>query len=176
MLNDFQNAKMYYEKAAALNSMAYNSKYSLAEIAVLYKELEEAEQYFLQVTEDEELCADAYLELSKISLIKGNKEQAIKYANIAIQEEPRKIVEKIKKEVAFALIIARLSIPFNLDVEEEKPKTLKPKEIKAKEHLEDMVEITKKIGYNDINIKKAEKEQRDEDDTKNQKQQKERET
>ncbi len=39
-----------------------------------------------------------------------------------------------------------------------------------------MVEITKKIGYNDINIKKAEKEQRDEDDTKNQKQQKERET
>lgn len=154
MLNDFQNAKMYYEKAATLNSMVYNTKYSLAEIALIYKELEEAEQYFLQVTEDEELCADAYLELAKISLIKGNKDQAIKYANVAIQENPKKIVEKIQKDVVFATIIAKLSIPFNLDVEEERKQELTQKELKAKKHLEDMVEITKKIGYNDIKIEK----------------------
>lgn len=154
MLNDFQNAKMYYEKAATLNSIVYNTKYSLAEIALIYKELEEAEQYFLQVTEDEELCADAYLELAKISLIKGDKDQAIKYANVAIQENPKKIVEKIQKDVAFATIIAKLSIPFNLDVEEERKQELTPKELKAKKHLEDMVEITKKIGYNDIKIEK----------------------
>ena len=55
MLNDFQNAKVCYEKAAELNSLIYNTKYSLAEIALMYKELEEAEQYFMQVTEDEEL-------------------------------------------------------------------------------------------------------------------------
>lgn len=158
MLNDFQSAKMYYEKAATLNSLAYNSKYSLAEIAVLYKELDEAEQRFLEVTEDEELCADAYLELSKISLLKGNKEQAIKYANVAIQENPKKIVEKIQKDVTFAIIIAKLSIPFNLDIDEEKPRRLKEKEIKAKEHLEQMVEITKKIGFNDIKKEKAEEE------------------
>lgn len=158
MLNDFQSAKMYYEKAATLNTLAYNSKYSLAEIAVLYKELDEAEQRFLEVTEDEELCADAYLELSKISLLKGNKEQAIKYANVAIQENPKKIVEKIQKDVTFAIIIAKLSIPFNLDIDEERPKRLKKKEIKAKEHLEQMVEITKKIGFNDIKKEKAEEE------------------
>ena len=35
MLNDFQNAKMSYEKAAQLNSLSYNSKYSLAQIAFL---------------------------------------------------------------------------------------------------------------------------------------------
>ena len=29
MLNDFQNAKLYYEKAAELNSLVYNTKYSL---------------------------------------------------------------------------------------------------------------------------------------------------
>lgn len=155
MLNDFQNAKVCYEKAAELNSLVYNTKYSLAEIAVIYKELEEAEKYFLQATEDEELCADAYLELAKISILKGNKEQAIKYANVAIQESPKKIVEKIQKDVTFAIIIAKLSIPFNLDFEdEEKAKKLTKKELKAKQHLEEMAEITKKIGYNDIGVVK----------------------
>lgn len=152
MLNDFQNAKMYYEKAAELNSMIYNTKYSLAEIAMMYKELEEAEQYFLQATQDDELCADAYLELAKIYLIKNDKEQAIKYTNVAIQEEPKRIVEKIEKDANFAIIISKLSIPFNLEIEgeEEKNYKLTKKEIRAKEHLEHMVEITKKIGYNDL--------------------------
>ncbi|MCI8273758.1 MAG: tetratricopeptide repeat protein [Clostridia bacterium] len=159
MLNDFQNARMYYEKAAELNTMIYNTKYSLAEIAVIYKEIEEAEEYFLQATEDEELCADAYLELAKIYLIKGDKEQAIKYANVAIQEEPKRIVQKIQKDVAFAVIISKLSIPFNLDIEdEEKKKKLTAKELMAKRHLEGMAEITKKIGYNNIKIEKREKE------------------
>lgn len=156
MLNDFQNAKMYYEKAAELNTIVHNTKYSLAEIAMIYKELEEAEQYFLQTIEDEELCADAYLELAKIYLIKNDKEQAIKYANVAIQEEPKRIVDKINKDVTFAIIISKLSIPFNLEIEgeEEKPRKLTKKEIKAKEHLEQMVEITKKIGYNDFLTKR----------------------
>ena len=154
MLNDFQSAKMYYEKAAELNSIIYNTKYSLAEIALMYKELEEAEKYFLQATEDEELCADAYLELAKIYLIKGDKEKAIKFANVAIQEEPKRIVEKIQKDVSFAIIIAKLSIPFNLETEDEKPRKLTRKEKMAKKHLEEMVEITKKIGYNDMKFEK----------------------
>ena len=158
MLNDFQNAKVYYERAAQLNSMVYNTKYSLAEIAMMYKELEEAEQYFLQVIDDEELGADAYLELAKIYLIKNDKDQAIRYANVAIQEQPKRIVEKIQKDTTFAIIYSKLSIPFNLEVEgeEEKSRKLSKKEIKAKEHLEQMVEITKKIGYSDIKTEKKE--------------------
>jgi len=156
MLNDFQNAKLYYEKAADLNTMVYNTKYSLAEIAIIYKELEEAEKYLLQTVEDEELGADAYLELAKIYLIKNEKEQAIQYANVAIQEQPKRIVEKIQKDMTFAIIYSKLSIPFNLEVEGEEEKThkLSKKEIKAKEHLEEMVEITKKIGYSDIKAQK----------------------
>ena len=158
MLNDFPSAKLYYEKAAELNSLVYNTKYSLAEIALIYKELEEAEQYFMQVTEDEELCADAYLELAKIYIIKNDKEKAIQFANVAIQEDPKRIVDKIQKDVTFAVIIAKLSIPFNLEVEDEpKTKKLNKKELKAKEHLEEMAEITKKIGYNNIKIEKKDK-------------------
>ena len=156
MLNDFQNAKTCYEKAAELNSLLYNAKYSLAEIALIYKDLEEAEKRFLEVIEDEELSADAYYELSKIYLIKGDKEIAIKYINTAIDANSKKIVEKVKKDPIFIPIMAKISIPFNLEepeIEDEKKK-LKEKEREAKEHLEEMSELTRNLSYNDIKLLK----------------------
>lgn len=156
MLNDFQSAKLYYERAAELNSLACNSKYSLAEIAMIYKELEEAEKYFLEVLEEEnsELEADAYYELAKISIIKGEKQKAIHYANIAIEVDAKKIVPKIKEEEVFIPIIAKINIPFNLENldEDENPKQLSEKDIMAKEHLEEMVDKTRKLGYGDIDL------------------------
>ena len=120
MLNDFQNAKICYEKAAQINSMLYNAKYSLAEIALIYKELEEAEKRFLETIEEDELSADAYYELAKIYLMKGEKETAINYVNTAIDINSKKIVEKVRKEPLFIPIMARISIPFNLENQEEK--------------------------------------------------------
>ena len=153
MINDFQSAKEYYERAANINSFVYNSKYSLAEIALIYKEIEEAEKMFMESIEDEELAPDSYYELSKISLIKGDKERAIQYANIAIELKPKKISEKIRKDAIFIPIFAKLSIPFNLEENEEaKESKLTKKEINAKEHLEQMSEITRQIGYNDIQM------------------------
>ncbi len=160
MLNDFQSAKTYYEKAAELNSLVYNTKYSLAEIALIYKELEEAERRFLEAVEDDELSADAYYEISKIALIKGEKDKAIKYVNVAIDIDSKKIVEKVKKDPIFIPIMARISIPFNLENREEPiVKKLKEKEIKAKEHLEETAEITRHLSYNDIKMLKKEEKQ-----------------
>lgn len=156
MLNDFQNAKMFYERAAEINSLIYNSKYSLAEIALIYKELDEAEQYFMEALEDDELAADSYYELSKISMIKGDKEKAIQFANIAIDIDASKVVPKIKKDPIFIPIIARISIPFNIEVPEDVKTKLKPKEIKAKEHLENMFDITRNLSYDDIKLLKKE--------------------
>ena len=154
MLNDFQNAKICYEKAAEINSLLYNAKYSLAEIALIYKDLEEAERRFLEAIEDESLSADGYYELAKIYLIKGEKETAINYVNTAIDIASKKIVDKVRKDPLFIPIIARISIPFNLENEEERKNKLTPKEIKAKEHLEKMVDITRHLSYNDINLLK----------------------
>ncbi len=155
MLNDFQSAKVCYEKAAEINSLLYNAKYSLAEIALIYKDLEEAEKRFLEAIEEEELSADAYYELAKISLIKGEKDEAIRYVNTAIDIDSKKIVGKVKKEPIFIPIIARISIPFNLeDVHEERKEKLQKKDIKAKEHLERMSEITRNLSYNDIKLLK----------------------
>ena len=168
MLNDFQNAKICYEKAAQINSLLYNAKYSLAEIALIYKDIEEAEKRFLETIEEDELSADAYYELSKISLMKGDKETAIKYVNTAIDIASKKIVEKVKKEPLFIPIMARISIPFNLENQEEKETKLTEKEIKAKEHLEEMFEITRHLSYNDIELlnynKNKEKEELKEQD------------
>ena len=153
MINDFQSAKEYYDRAANINSIMYNCKYSLAEIALIYKELEEAEKMFMETIDDEELAPDSYYELSKICLIKGEKERAIQYANIAIDLSPKKVSNKIKKDAIFIPIMAKLSIPFNLEEnEEEKQSKYSKKEIKAKEHLEEMSEITRQIGYNDIQM------------------------
>lgn len=155
MLNDFQNAKICYEKAAEINSLAYNAKYSLAEIALIYKDLEEAEKKFLESIDEEELSADAYYELAKIHLIKGDKDTAIKYVNISIDINSKKIVEKVKKDPIFIPIMARISIPFNLEnTLEEREKRLQEKEIKSKEHLEEMAEITRNLSYNDIKLLK----------------------
>lgn len=155
MLNDFQNAKICYEKAAELNSLLYNAKYSLAEIALIYKDLDEAEKRFLETIEDEEISADAYFELSKINMIRGDKDTAIKYANVAIDLNSKKIVEKIKKDPIFIPIFAKISIPFNLEnLEEDRKIHLKDKEIKSKEHLEEMFEITRNLSYNDIKLLK----------------------
>ena len=155
MLNDFQNAKICYEKAAEINSLAHNAKYSLAEIALIYKDLEEAEKRFLEAIEEEELSADAYYELAKIHLIKADKDTAIKYVNIAIDINSKKIVQKVKKDPIFIPIMARISIPFNLeDSLEDKEIKLQGKEIKSKEHLEEMAEITRQLSYNDIKLLK----------------------
>ena len=158
MINDFQNAQMYYDKAAQINSLNYNCKYFLAEIALICKEIDEAEQKFMQTIDDEELAPDSYYELSKIALIRGDKEKAIQYANTAIDLNPKKIAEKIKKEAIFIPIYSKLSIPFNLEENERKRSKLSYKEMVAKEQLEKMFELTRQLSYNDINLLKNEKE------------------
>ena len=154
MLNDFESAKICYEQAAEINSLLYNAKYSLAEIALIYKEIDEAEKYFMQVIEDEELAPEGYYELAKIELIKGNKDTAIQYANTAIDANAKKIVPKIKKDPIFIPILARISIPFNIEenAEEQVQTKLQEKEVKAKEHLEEMFEITRQLSYTDIEM------------------------
>lgn len=154
MLNDFQNAKICYEKAADINSLSYNSKYSLAEIALIYKELEEAEKYFMEAIGDDELSADSYYELSKIALVRGDKDKAIQFANIAIDINISKIAPKIKKDPIFIPIIARISIPFNIEKIEENQSKLEEKEIIAKERLEEMSEKSRNLSYDDIKFLK----------------------
>ena len=64
----------------------------------------------MEALEDEELSADSYYELSKIAMIKNDKDKAIQFANIAIDIDASKVVPKIKKDPIFIPVIARISI------------------------------------------------------------------
>ena len=139
------NSGMVY-KAAEINSLAYNAKYSLAEIALIYKDLDKAEMYFTQALDEEELSADCYYELSKINIMKGNKDLAIKYANLAVDLNSKKIAQKIEKEPLFMTIRNKISIPFNLEGKEDMP-SFSTNERIAKEHLENTTDITTNMGY-----------------------------
>ena len=85
--------------------------------------------------------------------MKGEKDNAIKYANLAVDLDSKRIAEKIKKEPLFITVLTKISIPFNLE-EKEEVSRFSAKEIKAKEHLEKTQEITTNMGYGE-NIKKS---------------------
>ena len=112
----------------------------------------------MEALEDEELSADSYYELSKIAMIKNDKDKAIQYANVAIDIDASKVVPKIKKDPIFIPVIARISIPFNINENEEIGHKLTEKELVAKEHLEDMFDITRNLSYADIKLLKKEQE------------------
>ena len=165
LLNDFQSAKMYYERAAELNSMKHVLGYSLAEIALIYKDLDEAEQKFLEASEEEELSADSYFELSKIELIRKDKEKAINYLNLALEIDKKKISTKMKKDQIFIPILAKVTIPKNSDMKPKEDEIFKltKTEIKVKEYLENMSDLTRNLGYSDMKfVKKYQKEKQEE--------------
>ena len=60
----------------------------------------------------------------------------------------------MKKEPIFIPIMAKISIPFNLEEPIQQEQKLQEKEVKAKEHLEEMSEITRNLSYHDIKLLK----------------------
>ena len=78
--------------------------------------------------------------------MRGNKDLAIKYANLAIDLNSKKIAEKIQKEPLFMTIRNKISIPFNLEEKEDVP-SFTEKERIAKAHLENTTDITTNMGY-----------------------------
>lgn len=102
MINDFSLAKDCYKKAIELNNNLYNAYYNLGQISLLYRDLEVAEDYFSKSI-NEQMEAKAYYELSKIYIIKNQKEKAIMFLNKAIEQDSN-IYERAKSEpVLFAL-------------------------------------------------------------------------
>ena len=66
----------------------------------------------------------------------------------------------------FIPILAKIAMPFNIENQEEKEdeekQKVNEKEIKAKEHLEKMFEITKQLSYSDIEMLNRNKDKKQE--------------
>ena len=121
----------------------------MGQISLLYNELGEAEQYFIECLQDENLEEDAYYYLAYISMLKGEEQNAINYLNTAVNENPE-IYEKIKGELIFKLIVNKIEKPDNNKTKKEKKKRLTKKEKEAIRHLKHTYELVGNLNNNDI--------------------------
>ena len=153
-LNDFQNAKEYYMKAAKINSIKDISNLNLGQIYLIFREYDEAEKYFYEGLncDDEKIQANSYLYLAKINLLKNNTEKAIIYANMSIEIFPE-IIKKIENDETFGIILGKIKIKPSKDVKSK----LNDKEIKIIEHLGKTYDVVEKLADN-MKIEHIEKE------------------
>ena len=110
MLNDFNNAKEYYNKAAKINSYRDEvANLNLGQILYIIGEYDEAQKFFekLIMSDDDKISANAYYNLAKIKIIKGERELAIKYCNLAIELDPE-IKTRISNDKRFEIILEKL--------------------------------------------------------------------
>lgn len=165
MLNDFQNAKNYYEKAAELNTLLYNGYYDLAQIAMIYDDLEEAENFFQKSIQGEEVEAGSYYYLAKIAMLKGEQEKAVTYLNLAIDLDIS--VAKLAEEEDIFIPIKKYIVIPNKEVEELKDKNTASKmEQITWNHLKETQEIVGTLSYRDFRIEKKKEEKTYEQETK----------
>lgn len=146
-LNDFQNAKSCYEKAARINALNYKGYYNLGLISMLYDDLDEAEKYFIEGIKVEDTEPESCYQLARIYIIKGEKERAINYLDRAINLDSS-FVEKAAKDQVF-LSIERY-IPKNINKIVRKKVTMTKPELLVKKHLEDTYLLVGKISKNEL--------------------------
>lgn len=160
-LNDFQNAKICYEKAANINHELYYAKYNLGQISLIYRDIETAEKYFIECLYSDELEPRAYFELSKIYMLKGEKDKAITFVNKAIEIDIS-YKKKAEEEPILIPIKAYIVVPSE---EVEKSQTKKKLNKKAKnniEYLEKTYHIVENLNLRELGrqteLKKIQKE------------------
>lgn len=141
-LNDFQNAKICYEKAAEINSKLYNAYYTLGQLSLISNDIDEAEKYFTEGLY-EETEADSYFELSKIYMLKNEREKAITFIQKAIEIDA-KYVKIARKEPIFIPIKQYIIEP---EIKNEPEEVFTEKEIQVKKKLIKTIAIVEKIGY-----------------------------
>ena len=148
MLNDFENAKISYEKAAIINTLLYNAYYNLGQINLISGDLSEAEKYFSKCIENPANDADAYYNLAKIYMLRGEHTNAINAINLAIELD-NEYIKIANEENAFNPIKSKIKIP-KIEEEDivEKDRHLSEKEIKLRKHLSDIGNLVNKLSDN----------------------------
>ncbi len=150
MLNDFQNAKICYEKAATINSLLYNAYYNLGQINLIEMNLDEAEKYFTKCLEDREQEPDAYYKLGKIYMLRGDHDNAVKFVNLAIELD-KSYIKVANQEPIFIPVKSKFRMPIIDEEDIEKRKTnYTKKEKKAREHLDKTYNVVGKLNIHKL--------------------------
>jgi len=137
-INEFSLAKDCFTKTVEIDSSLYNAYYRLGQIALLYRDMDSAEQYFTQSL-DGEVEIKSYYQLAKIYMMKNNKNKAIIFLNKAI-ENSKYYYELVKEEPVF-FPIKQLIIKPNEENFKKVEETEREKQIS--EYLDNTYDLTR---------------------------------
>lgn len=109
--NEFSLAKECFLKTTELDNNIYNAYYRLGQIALLYRDINEAEQFFIQSMYGETEIKSFY-QLAKIYMMKNNKSKAIMFLNKATENSDY-FYKKASDEPMFFSIKDQINKPEN---------------------------------------------------------------
>ena len=132
------------------------------DFAIIYGDLDEAEQYFQDSLKGEDVEAGSYYYLSQVAMLKGDKEKAANYMNVAVKLEP-KMYDKAQKEPVFLPIKQEIEEPTPEEKAQNKSKDIPPDERKAINHLSKTCTLVSSLNNDDLkmmrNVKEKQKQQ-----------------
>lgn len=134
--NEFSLAKNCFEKIVELNNHNYNAYYRLGQIALLYRDFDIAENYFSNSAYNEKE-AKSYYELTKIYMMKNQKDKAA----LAVQKA-------IESDSKFYEIAREEPMLFSIKQFIEKPKTIVETKKQEESKTEKMIEEYLNDTYN----------------------------
>lgn len=136
--NEFSLAKGCFEKVVSLNNSNYNAYYRLGQIALLYRDFDMAENYFSNSAYNEKE-AKSYYELTKINIMKNNKEQAAIMLKKAIETDSKFYAIAKEEPMLFSIkqYIKKPKEEKSIDFQESK------KEKMIEDYLNDTYNLTK---------------------------------
>ncbi len=161
MLNDFESAKLCYEKAATINSLCYHAYYALGQINLIEMDLDEAEKYFYKALEDKEQEPDSYYQLGKIYMLRGDHDNAVKFVNLAIELD-NNYIKIANQEPIFIPVKSKFKMPIIDEEDIEKRKTSHTaKEKKAMKHMDKTYKLVGNLNLHKLKPRIKEKEELD---------------
>ena len=101
-MNEFSFAKECFLKTVELDSNLYNAYYRLGQISLLYRDINEAEQFFLQSMYGETEVKSFY-QLSKICIMKNDKQKALMFLNKATEISSEFYKKAIEEPIFFSI-------------------------------------------------------------------------
>ena len=137
--NDFSLAKGCFEKIINLNNKHYNAYYRLGQLALLYRDFDMAENYFGSSIYNEKE-AKSYYELTKIYMMKNQKDKAALTVQKAIEADDKFYTIAKEEPILFSIkeYIKKPEITVKTNAQEE-TKT----EQMIEEYLNDTYNLTK---------------------------------
>lgn len=138
--NEFSLAKKCFEQVISLNNEHYNAYFRLGQIALLYRDFDVAETYFLNSTYKEKE-AKSYYELTKIYMMKNQKDKAALTIKKAIESDEK--FYTIAKEEPMLFPIKQFIKKPETSVEGRKENKDSKQEEMIEEYLNDTYNLTK---------------------------------